>query len=235
MSLDTSVSGLEEEVKSAVEHRDTFLGEDYRSMLERFAGPHYKRGKTGEYDFANHSHAWISTFLPALASGNPRIKAKTMRSGQIAAFTKAAELATNRNFELQNVKRIIEELAIHWAFKYSVSFTTPRPVPGLTEREDVWYRPSTFALGLEDFIWDPYAKRYALSRYQGHRVVRDRKGALKEAREFPQRGWNQEVLMSLDGGLVTRHDKRREELNLSRDDIEFWEIWVPEEIGRAHV
>lgn len=229
MALDTTAPGLSDEIKSAREHVDTFLGEDYRSMIERFHGPHYRRGKSDTYDFANHGHAWISLFLPALASGNPRIKAKTLRSGPIAAFVKAVELATNRNFELQTFKRVVEELAVHWAFKYSVSLTTPRPVPGLTEREDVTYRPTTFALSLEDFVWDPYAKRYSQARYQAHRIVRDRASALKEAREFPERGWNQTELLSLDGGLVDRHDKRREELRLTRDDVEFWEVWIPEE------
>lgn len=227
MALNTSPASLWSEVRRSIEHRDLFLGSSYEDAIKKFYGPGYKAGESLAVDFDNHAYSWISIFLPILASGNPRVRAKTPRSGPAPAFSKAVELAVNRNFELTDVKRTIEQLATDWAFRYCVAITTPSPVAGMAEREDPIFRPTTKRLSLEDYICDPVARQHAECRFQGHRIVRDRADLLREAEEFPERGWNADVIRGL---ADASHGKRTKELtsSISRDEVEFYEVWVPE-------
>lgn len=235
MALDTSPDRLWSEVRRAVEHRDTYLGEPYWEAVKRFYGPGYRIGERAGIDFENHAYAWISIFLPILASGNPRVRAKTPRGGSAAAFAKAVELAVNRNFELTDVKRTIEMLATDWAFRYCVGMTTPTPVPGMSEREDPLYRPTTKRLPLEDYIWDPLAKQHAECRFQAHRVIRDRQDILREAEEHPERGWNVSLINQICEAKGRERQRRRLQSTIDRDEVEFWEVWVPEAVLESAV
>jgi len=228
--IDVSAEGLANEVKQAIEHRDTFLGEPYREAVRRFYGPAYKTryGQPAIVDYENHAHAWISVFLPVLASGNPRMRGRTPRLGGAAAFAKACELAGNRNFELTDVKRTIEQLATDWAFKYCVGLTTPVPVKGLREREDPPHRPTTRRMSLDDYIWDPLARQHAETRFQGHKIVRDKDSLLDEAAQFPERSWNTDAIQSLDEDHTRQRMRERVTGMVHRQEVEFWELWIPE-------
>lgn len=228
MGLDLSAQGLFQEIRKAQEHRNRYLGQAYQDSIIRYAGPGYRSSYEADVDFDNHPYKWLSLFLPILASGNPRIRTKTPRQGSAAALCKAVEFGVNRNFELTNAKRTIEELATDWAFKYCVSLTTPRPALGLLEREDPPYRPVTKRLSLMDYLWDPVAIHHAECRFQAHRIIRDREGMLIEAGEFPERGWDKQAIMS--ARMEPDRDKRGEQLRdtFDRDELEFYEIWVPE-------
>lgn len=228
MAIDTSPEGLASELNLAIEARNRYIDDEYRESIRRFYGPAYRKGGTRptNIDFENHAHAWISTFLPILASGNPRVRGRTPRLGSAAVLSKAVELAVNRNFELTDVKRTIEQLATDWAFKYCVAFTSAVPVPGMTEREDPLQRPATKRLSLEDYIFDPAAQQHAECRLQGHRLRRDRDSLMDEAEDFPERGWNKSAIIGLNA------DKGRERKGLprdiERDEVEFYEILVHE-------
>ena len=228
MTLSKAPDALWGEIRAALDARDQFLGEPYWETIRRFYGPAYRSTDRTVIDFENHAHAWISVFLPALASGNPRVRSKTPRVGPIGAFSKAVELAQNRNFELTDIKRTIEQLATDWAFKYAVSITMPMPVPGLMEREDPRHRPTTKRLPLEDYIWDPLAKQHAEARFQGHRIIRDREDLLREAEEFPDRGWDPSVIASLGESKGREREANRLPTRPLRDEIEYWEVWIPE-------
>lgn len=228
MALDASPRNLWNEVRRSIEHRDTFLGAPYEEALKRFYGPAYRQGSASVVDFENHAYSWISIFLPILASGNPRVRAKTPRMGPAAAFSKAVELAVNRNFELTDVKRTIEQLATDWAFRYCVSITTPTPVAGMMEREDPVHRPTTKRLPLDEYAWDPIAKQHAEARWQGHKITRDKEDIIAEASQNPAAGWN---LSALDKLIEARErDKRRAMMStdIDRNEVSYWEIWVGE-------
>lgn len=229
MALDLTHEGLSYELKKSLPERDRFVGETHRNYIRRFVGPGYKMPDgSGQVDFYNHAYAWISIFLPLLASGNPRVKNKTMQVGTAAAFAKGLELAQNRNFELTDVKRTIEQLATDWAFRYAVSITTPSPVKGQMEREDPLFRPTTKRLSLEDYVWDMLSKQHAECRWQAHRIRRDLDSLLQEAEDFPERRWNKDALLGLPTDRFT--DQKRAELQstFSRGEVDFWEFWVPE-------
>lgn len=228
MGFDLSAQGLSAERRKAEEHRNKFLGQSYEEAIMRYAGPGYRSGYSTEVDFDNHPYKWLSLFLPILASGNPRVRTKTPRQGTAAALCKAVEFGVNRNFELTNVKRTIEELATDWAFKYCVSLTTPRPVLGIMERDDPPYRPVTKRLSLMDYIWDPLAIHHAECRFQGHRIIRDRMGLLQEAQENPNAGWDVQAIEMTNTKPDRDHRGDRLEETYDRDEIEFYEIWVPE-------
>lgn len=227
MALNASPKALWSEVRRSIEHRDSFLGEPYREAIKRFYGPMYKGGDSTFVDFENHAYSWISIFLPILASGNPRVRAKTPRQGPAAAFSKAVELAVNRNFELTDVKRTIEQLATDWAFKYCVAFTAPEPQAGMAEREDPKFRPTTKRLCLDEYVWDPMAKQHAEARFQGHRLTRDRDDLMSEAMEGEASGWNATAVSRLID--AREKDRGRQRLaTVDRDEVTYWEIWVPE-------
>lgn len=228
MALDLTAQGLYIEVRKAREHRDKFIGEKYRHAVQRFVGPGYKRAMDIPVDFDNHAYKWISLFLPILASGNPRIRTKTPRQGSASALCKAIEFAVNRNFELTNAKRTIEQLATDWAFKWCVALTTPAPIMGMIEIEDPPYRPVTKRLSIMDYIWDPLSINHAECRYQAHRIFRDRDSLLREAQEMPNRGWNVDAIEGLS--MKPDRDHRGEKLDdtYDRDEVEFYEFWVPE-------
>lgn len=229
MALDLTPAGLWAEVDKAQKHRDTFLGESYRESIERFVGPGYRTTVSSPIDFNNHSYKMLSAFLPMLASGNPRVRTKTPRQGSAAALAKAAEFAQNRNWQLTNMKRTVEHLATDWFFKWAVALTSPRPVMGLLEREDPPYRPTTKRLSLLDYVWDPVALQPAETRYQAHRIIRDQDSIQREAEEFPNRGWNPDVAAALNRDSIER-ERRGDKLQDSypRDEVELWEVWVPE-------
>lgn len=230
MGIDRSAGGLVHELKRAKEHRDRYLGATYKEQIKRFYGPAYRSGfaDAATTDFYNHGFAWISVFLPLLASGNPRVRGKTMRAGQAAAFSKALEFAVNRNFELTDIKRTIEQLATDWAFKYAVAMTMPIPVRGMKELEDPPHRPVSKRLSLEDYIWDALSKQHAECRLQGHRIIRDQDGLMEEAEENPERRWSKEAIMALSTNKAREQQRARQEADINRDEVELWELWLPE-------
>jgi hypothetical protein len=228
VALDLTAQGLYDEVRKAIDHRDRYLGSAYDDCIARYVGPGYRRHHQGKVDFNNHAYKVLSTFLPLLASGNPRARTKTPRQGSAAAITKAVEFAVNRNAELQNLKKTVEELATDWFFKWCIAFTQPRPALGMIEREDPPYRPTTVRMSLLDYAWDPVAIKHAEARFQAHRIIRDSDSIERESREFPKRGWDRTALSKC--AETPNRDHRGEKLmdSFDRNEIEYWEVWLPE-------
>jgi hypothetical protein len=228
VAFTSTAAGLWTELKRSIEARDQFLGEPYWESVRRYCGPMYRNDSDTAVDFENHSANWKSIFLPILASGNPRVRGHTPRLGGAVAFAKAVELAVNRNFELTDVKRTIEQLATDWADKWSVALTTPTPQPGMREREDPPFRPTTKRLSLEDYTWDHLTKQHAEARFQAHRVVRDKEDVLEEAANFPQRGWNEAIVDAMGTDKARQRQRQRLSTSSQRGEVEYWEVWVPE-------
>lgn len=230
MALDLTHDGLSHELKRSVEETRRYIGERHREYIRRFVGPAWKSGSPGTVDLYNHAYALISIYLPLLASGNPRVKNKTMQVGQAAAFAKALELSQNRNFELTDIKRTIEQLATDWFFRYCVAVTTPNPVAGQREHEDPLYRPTTKRLSLEDYTWDHISRQDAECRFKGHRIRRDKDSLLREAEEHPERRWSVDAILAQPED--DPEDPKRQEIEWSprRGEIDFWEFWVPEHV-----
>jgi len=228
MALDVSPRGLWEEVRRSMDVRDKYIGENYREAIRRYYGPAYREGETAEIDFENHGYAWISIFLPILASGNPRIRARTPRQGEAAAFAKATELAVNRNFELTDIKKTIEQLAVSWAFRYAVGFTSPEPLLGMREREDPPFRPTTKSLPLDHYIWDALAYQDSECRFKGHKIIRDKDSILQEVEEHPERGWDPAAVSLMMENRANEKKRVQMQSPPRRNDVEMWEIWIPE-------
>lgn len=228
MAFDTSPEALAHHVSSSIEARQAFINETYYESVRRFTGPAYREGQGGpsDTDFENHAHSWLSNFLPRLCSGNPRVKSKTVRLHDFAsAFAKAVELGVNRNFELTNVKRTIEQLATDWAFRYCVGFTSPAPQAGMEEREDPPMRPTTRRLALGDYIWDVLAQQHAEVEFQGHRVIRYKEDLLREGSAG---GWNLKAIMALNEDSDKIHEQQRMKAPMQprRGEVEYWEVLV---------
>lgn len=229
MAFDISAENLRDEVRHAEEVRDDFLGYQYEDKIARYAGPGYRsHWKQGSVDFENHSYQWISLFLPLLASGNPRIKARSPRPGFAQQIAKAVEMAVNRNFQLQNIKAVIEKLAIDFAFKHCIAITLPAKRPGMSEAEDPPHRPVTKRISPTRYICDPQALEYTDARFQAHLIRRDKDDLLAEADAHPSRGWNKELISALTEDRPAESEKSKWQSKVSRGEIEYYEIYVPE-------
>jgi hypothetical protein len=79
-----------------------------------------------------------------------------------------------------------------------------------------------------DYLWDPVAIHHAECRFQAHRVIRDREGLLAEAEDFPNRGWDKDAINAARGRPDREKRGERLEDTYERDEIEFYEVWVPE-------
>jgi hypothetical protein len=226
--FDVSAENLWEEYVQCEEQREDFLGTDYEDKVSRYAGPGYRRQwKRSEVDFENHSYEWISLFLPLLASGNPRVKARSRRQGLPQQLAKATGLAVNRNFQLTNVKRTIEKLAIDFAFKWSVSITIREQQLGMGEQEDPPFRPVTYRISPTRYVWDIAALEHEQCRFQGHLMKMDKEDILEAAKD-ERSGWNTEVISSLAEDQRYNEHRRQRDINVKRGDVEIIEIWVPE-------
>lgn len=228
MALDVTPEALSGELRRSLEARKSYLGETYYESIRRYYGPAYRSGHgvPTEDDFNNHSQNWIAAFLPVLASGNPRVRSKTPRLGPAATYAKAVELGVNRNFELTDIKKTVEQLATDWAFKYCVAMTAPRPAHGLMELEDPPHRPATYRLSLDDFGWDMLAKQQSEWRFSFHKLIRDKEDVLEEAES--DRSWNSEALLALHEDRARERQRMGSTYDVRRNEVEFYEVWVPE-------
>jgi hypothetical protein len=227
--FDASPENLWSEIHQAEEVRNDFLGYEYEDKITRYAGPGYRRQwKRSEVDFENHSYEWISLFLPLLASGNPRVKARSRRQGEAQLLAKATGLAVNRNFQLTNIKRTIEKLGVDFAFKWCVAMTVRAKSLGMSEQEDPPYRPVTYRVSPTRYIWDVAALEHEDCRFQGHLTLIDKEDLLQRAKDDPKEGWNVEVISNLPEDRRFENERRSRDINVKRGEVEIVEIWVPE-------
>ena len=230
--FDASPENLWQEYHSSEQARDDFLGPEYEDKLDRYAGPGYRvRGGQVDADLENHSYEWISLFLPLLASGNPRVKAHTPRRGKAQDLAKALGYAVNRNFQLTNVKRTIEKLAVDFAFKWSCAITKRERSKWVHERDDPPFRPVTYRISPTRYFWDIVALEHEQCRFQGHLTVIDKEDLVREAEEDEGSGWNIDVISELpeDTHENNRHHRNRgNQYQTKRGDVEIIEFWVPE-------
>ena len=134
--IDTTPSGLLEEVRAAEASRDRYL-EGMDDQVERYHGAHYRGGGAfGAEDYPeNHYYEWLSLVVPRIAFSNPRVQIGTKRPGSQGLVAQAIQFGMNRWIRDTRLQRTLEKLAVDYGFRYAVYMTAMEARGGAQEPE----------------------------------------------------------------------------------------------------
>lgn len=231
MLTEASVSALQEEIQVNRGIIETYLGE-YEQDMAKLAGPHHRSGiDMARGDPENFGYEWTSHFLPLVASGEPQIKVRTNRVGMPQLRAKAYQLAANHWARETRMHGEVEKLAMDFATRWCVALIEMVPRPGVWDAEDPPKWPVLKRWSPRRFIYDTFALDIESRQFQGHLVIRSRASIEDEARDFPARKWNLELLKKLtDSNRDVLSERRRNDpnANLERDEVPYWEVHLPQ-------
>lgn len=221
--LDTSVSGLLDEIRHAKGHRDKFLN-TYREDLKNFVGVGYKEG-FGRNNPENHALEWFGQMRGQCLMGNPRFRFTTETPGDAQLRAAAYSYATTNWSKQTRMRNLNERLLMDFGFRRAVCLVTSAPKPGFEESEDPPYWPAAYRVGPKHFLSDPAAFNPETWEWSAHLNIAMRSKLMDLAAD-PETGWDKKALMSLSEQNV---DDMRVEGNEvpERDEVAYWEIWCP--------
>lgn len=236
MALKLSPYTWYEEVRAAEEYRDQFL-DDWEDVLEGYYGPGYKPDAgpmQRRHNVENHAFEWLSLMVPQVTASKPRVRVKSERMGPARLGAKAQTFAVNRWIRQANMKGTAELHATDYGLKYCIGYVSPRPQPGMSNGSTPSRWPHYRRLSPRRYLQDPLAIEFEEQRWRSHLVIRDKEDLLKEAREYPERGWNVEAIL----GLPESQDIHKyrgygqadsyNEYFVDRHEVSYWVIWAPE-------
>lgn len=220
-------ASLWHEIREAEDQNTHYIGADYDTENQRYAGPGYRKDWNVEPDPENHSFEWYSLFAPLLLSGNPRVKTRSRKQGTFQDLARAMEMALNRNIRDTEMRELNEKLFYDFGQREAIAITYPEPGEFWTEIGDIVYRPVSSRISPKDFLSDAVSIERSKDRWRGHKVIRDKKSILKQAEEHPEQEWNLHLLEGIgeDAFDKTSRDKK---VNVRRGEVVYVEIWVPE-------
>lgn len=225
-----SVSSLHEEITVSKAKIEEHLGR-FDDDMAKFTGPHFrvssdvKRG-----DPENFSFEWMAHFLPLVASGIPQVKVRTNRVGPPQMRAKAYQHASNHWAREVRLRAEVEKLAVDFGMRWCVALIEMVPRPGVWDSEDPPKWPVLKRWSPRRFVYDTFALDIESRQFQGHLLTRNRDDIKAEAKEFPERGWNLEVLEGLkdqDKGVMSDMTRSISTLKADRDEVPYWEVHLP--------
>jgi len=249
-------SKLYEEIAEAEKYRDDKLI-SFDQQVRRYFGPAYSaRGAIDDFP-ENHYYEYISLLLPRIAFDTPRVRIVSQRVGMHEMIAEALAAGVNRQFREQHVRRTQMEVATDMLFNWGIMLVSQEPVPGRRpterwiDREEggSWetiepFGPRAYRISQRNYVQDPQALTQDAVRFRGHKYLRDKEDLLKEAQDDKyrdkddQQHWNVKLIESMGSNTskpsqsnVISGDFPREFV-FDRDQIEVWEIWVPEHANK---
>jgi hypothetical protein len=213
---------------------------------------------TAKFDPENYAYEYMSYIVPRLVFDNPRVRVKTRRVGTQGSAAEAIQHGLNRwvrdenlnetliapaqdflwNFGIMAVSReegdaeIPKEVREH--IKTGRLKTRAKPTDGVelgmvpvARATPSW--PTVKRIPQKRYIEDYLASDRSEIRFQGHKWIRDKEDLLDEAAEFPDRGWNTDVIESMATNNA-RESERNEGANedAQREEVVGYDIWIPE-------
>ena len=238
MSFDHADHAMEE-VQAAIEFRNRHL-KHLDEQVERYRGPAYLPNSynTAE-DFApeNTYYEYMSLMIPKLIFDNPRVQVKSRKPGPANDVAQAMRYGLNRWVRDCTLRKKLVELATDMLFTYGIAVVREDFIntsggavhtPENDEQEPskpMW--PVVERISQKEFILDPGCSRISDAMFMGHEVRRSRKALLKEAEDFPERGWDAKAIKQAVAADPVK-DRHNTKYTPERDEIVFYEVWVPD-------
>ena len=247
---------LYREVTAAESLRDDRL-HAFDKMQSRYHGPFYRGDDANEEWFPSNAYfETIAMGVPSIVFDNPRWSV-TAKRGEGRDTAVAMRHGLNRWTKDTKLDVALQECAHDGYFNWGVGYVAQEALPGVYSA-DAWRidlgdgtdgklkkgrtnkgtaRPRFYPLSQRDYFIDPKAKRRSMARYEGHHFIRSRRDCMQEAYDNPDSGWAKETLLKMETAARYRadHDDRMNpgradngRDSLDRDDVEGWEIWIPE-------
>ena len=225
------------EVQAAVEYRKRHL-KHWDEQIQRYQGPAYNRHQYSEpSDYApeNTYYEYISLMMPKLIFDNPRVQVQSRKPGPANDVATAMQYGLNRWVRDCVLRKRLVELATDMIFAYGIAIVREdlRPTTSsvmLPEMEQLdpskrmW--PVVERLCPKRFVIDPVCVRWSDATFVGHEVTRTRKDLLKLAADNPDQGWDVTAIKEAVAAPV-RKDTSNRRITPDRDEITFYEVWVP--------
>ena len=199
-------------------------------MIKQFTGSAFRSDYKGDWS-ENHMFEHLRLTTSRVAYDNPKIRARSRRSGQHRLIAIAMRHGLNRWVRDVNFRRLLKRMNVSQSFGWAVGYTTieknywedPRQPAQL-----MW--PMCYEIRPERFFFDPLALSFGMARFSGHTWVRDKEDLLKEAEVFPDRGWNVGAIESMEAnsGVDDLDDRTSMQWSLNREELVAYEVWVPE-------
>lgn len=144
-------------------------------------------------------------------------------------IAKAMHHGMNRWIKSTRGRNKLLQVAYDMAFGYGVMMTSRSPVPGSDPGgAEPEYWPQWQRLSPKRFAFDPLCLWFSAARYAFHLNVSD----IEDLQNRPDdEGWNKDVLKGLKGdeGIEDLRKQRVIGNQPSRNEVAYYEIWVPEE------
>ena len=108
--LRLDLHSLVREVEAAEDFRDQHLRE-WRRLIERYHGPAYRGGDTGEDDPENFVHEYVSLIMPRIVHDSPRVRVKSSRPVSQSMTAGVLQVALNRWTKMTKLRNTLERIA----------------------------------------------------------------------------------------------------------------------------
>jgi len=231
-----------EEVDAAIRMTRSYMACGLDQM-RRYVGPYYTREGNDEQAYPeNHYFSYVSLVVPKIIFRNPRVRTTTARGGGARMAAKAVEHGINRWIRDNEVRKFLSQgPAVDMLFGWGVVLTANEPLPAHQPLElpngtkvKTPFMPRVYRISPVDFFQDPSARCERELRFRGHVIRRDKEDLIAEAEKDST--WNLDAVrmleasgdldqMDRDGGRVPF---RRSTRQVDRNQVEYFEVWVPE-------
>lgn len=227
-----------QEITAAIEFRNKHLT-TLDDQIKRFRGPYYvKDGMSISEDYApeNTYYEYISLMIPKLIFDNPRVNCQSRKPGPANDVASALAYGLNRWVRDCTLRKRLVELATDMLFSYGIAIIREdyRDTSGGAvhtpeaeqERASKPMWPVVERVAQTEFVIDPGCSRWSDATFMGHQVRRKRKDLIAQAKEQKELGWDMENIENA-AASDSYKDKTRIKQHPDRDEVVFYEIWVP--------
>lgn len=228
--LNVEPKALWSEIESAERFRDAHLSR-VDSMIEQYVGDSYRTDLNGQWS-ENSFYEFIRLTTGKIIFDNPKFRVNCDLPDEQDDIAQAIRWGLNGWARKSKLRRLLKRVYAAQSFAFSVVQTVIEPQPWADPRvEPMKFWPQCYVLEQNRWFFDPLCTWYGGARFAGHKFVRDKEDLIKEAEEFPDRGWNVDMLKSIssDAGLENfKRGNAGERSSLTRNEIVLYECWVPE-------
>lgn len=207
-------------------------------MIEEYHGPSYV-SNCSRYSHENSFYTFAGLYVPKLVFGDPRFRARTVRTGTQRRIAQASRHALNRIVRQTRMKRQYEAAALDMLFAFGVYQTGLRkgnPIPNMPDSIGIESPSIPFMKRVpqDQFVIDVDARTQDECGIMGHRFEWDIRDIESAAKENPSQWVTSTVDALRVGG--THSTDQRDMIRPGRDArqrvstqkrIEGFVVWVP--------